>query len=351
MNEACWGAVRACLLLCVLACEGPSEDPQPIPEMAFGEAVQVIDTLSLEENAEVVTVNIDVASDDGSGYVIADRAEGQVRVYDQAGRLLWFGGGRGGGPAEFSSLVLARRMPDGSLLCAERNASLTVFDTHKDSAVQTIPTEFFHVEDMDVLDDETLAITAMITANHPGPRVHIWNLRENRVTSSFFSPFDRAQNRAAATVAGWTKVSRRGDSLAVVFATSDTVYVYSRKGSEARKIPLPSRFFRQVPMEEPSRALSARERLEWLSTFDLVTDVWWLSTGNIVVQYQDVPPDLTLDDRRWHLLAMDSTGRLLAELRNTPRAFLVDEDSGLIVFQNPRSVVPGDWLVGKPLAW
>jgi hypothetical protein len=351
MRTAYRKAVGALLLSGAFACEHPSEDARPTQALAFGDAIHITDTLSLEENPEVVNVNIDVAADVGSGFVVADRAEGQVRLYDRTGRLTWFGGRKGGGPGEFSNLVLARRMPDGSLLCADRSASFTVFDTRGDSVVRTIATRFFHVEDMEVLDDETVAITAMLDANPSGPRIHLWDLKESRVTSSFFSPFDRAQNQSAATIAGWTKVSQRGDSLAVVFATSDTVHIYSRDGSEVRKMPLPSRVFRQVPKDDPPGALSARERVEWLSTFDFVTDVWWLSSGRLLVQYQDIPPGLTLNERRWHLLAMEPTGSLVAEVRNTPRAFLVDEDSGLIVFQNPESMVPRDWLVGRPLAW
>ncbi len=333
-------AISSLLFLGALACERPSKEPGSVQALGFADAIQIVQTLSLEEDSEVVNVNIDVAVDGSSGFVVADRAEGQVRLYDQTGRLAWVGGGKGGGPGEFSSLVLARRLPDGSLLCANRSASLTIFDTQKDSVLRTIPTRFSHVEDMDVMDDETVIITALLDGNRFGSRIHVWDLREDRVIWSFFSPFERAQNRPAATIAGWTKVSRRGDSLAVVFATSDTVYFYSRDGSEGRKIPLPSGLFRRVPQEEPRRSLSARERVEWLSTFDFVTDVWWLSSGNLLVQYQDVPPGLTLNDRRWHLLVMESTGKLLAEVRNTPRAFLVDEVSGLIVFQDPDSMVP-----------
>jgi len=129
MKTAFGKAVRAFLLLSALACEHPSEDPQPAHALAFSDAIQITDTLSLEENSEVVNVNIDVATDNDSGFVVADRAEGQVRMYDRTGRLSWFGGGRGAGPGEFSNLVLARRMPDGSLLCADRNARFTVFDT------------------------------------------------------------------------------------------------------------------------------------------------------------------------------------------------------------------------------
>lgn len=352
MNTASWKAVGAVLLIGAQACQQPSENSDPPGDaFAFSDAIQIIDTVSLEENPEVINVRLEVAADGNSGFVIADRAEGQVRTYDRTGRLTWFGGGKGGGPGEFTMLSLARRMPDGTLLCAEWNSRFTVFDTGGDSIVRTIPTDFFHLEDIDILDDETLAITAMLEMNHAGPRIHLWDLHENRVTSSFFSPFEKARNKTAATFAGWTRVSRRGDSLAVVFATSDTVFVYSRDGSEARKLPLPSGFFRRVPEEEPRRRLSDREQVEWISTFDFVTDVWWLSSGNFLVQYQSVPPDLTLNDRIWHLVAMDPSGNLLAEVRDSPRAFSVDEGSGLVVFQDPGSIVPGAWIVGKPSAW
>jgi len=330
---------------------GTFQTPPPPGVVPFDEAIRVVDTVSLSETESVLTVQPEVALDPEGGFIVADMSEGQARVYDSHGGLLWHGGRKGGGPGEFNNLRLARRLTDGSLLCADRNARFTLFDTVEDTLIGTVRTGFFHVEDVDVRDGTSLLVSAMVEGDQAGPRIHVWDLESSTVIRSFFSPFPNAANPSAATFAGWTKTAIRADSLAAIFATSDTVYIFSMDGAEARKVPLPSSRYRPVPREVPTGRMSPEEQAEWISSFDLVADVWWLASGTILVQYLGILPDPRLSTYDWHLLAMSPSGELLAEVRNIPRILAVDESSGRMFLQSPASDFPGDWIVGEPVAW
>jgi len=345
--------MAAFLLLAVILfssnVEVQSSPPQGV--LSFEEAIRVVDTLSLSETPDALNVDPDVALEPGGGFVIADGSEGQARIYDPEGGLLWHGGRKGGGPGEFTALRLARRLPDGSILCADRSARFTIFDTVEDTLVSTVPTKFFHVEDVEVRDQSTLWVSSMVERDQFGPRIHLWDLESATVVRSFFAPFADAPNKPAATSIGWTRVAVRADTLAATFATSDTVYVFTDDGAEVRKVPLPSLHFQPVSSEVPTGRMSPAEQAEWLSSFDIVTDVWWLESGTILVQYQRIRPDPSLSERDWHLLAMSPSGELLAEVRDVPRVRAVDEATGRMFLQSPASELPGDWIVGEPIAW
>jgi hypothetical protein len=319
--------------------------------VAFEDAIRVVDRISLHETENVLNVVPEVALDPEGGFLVADMREAQARVYDSEGNLLWYGGRKGGGPGEFENLRLARRLPDGTLLCADRSARFTIFDPITDKLIGTVRTPFFHVEDVDVRGEASLLVSAMLEGDQFGPRIHVWDLESETVVHSFFSPFENAPNKSAATFAGWTRVAVHGDSLAAVFATSDTVYVLAGDGGEGRNLPLPSTRYRPVPHETPTGRMTPPEQAEWLASFDLVSDVWWLDSGTILVQYLSLLPDPRLSQRDWHLVAISPSGELIAEIRNIPRILAVDEASGRMFMQSPVSEMPGDWIVGEPKVW
>lgn len=327
------------------------QTPPSAGVVPFENAIRVVDTISLDETPNVLNVRPDVALDPEGGFVVADMQEAQARVYDRRGGLLWYGGGKGEGPGEFNNLRLARRLADGSLLCADRSARFTFFDTVEDTLAGTARSPFYHVEDVEVRDETGLLVSAMLEGDQFGPRIHVWDLENARVVHSFFSPFGKSSNQSAATFAGWTRLALRRDSLAAVFGTSDTVYVFGSDGTEVRKMALPSTRYRPVPTETPGERLTPQEQAEWLASFDLVGDVWWLDSGTILVQYLGILPDPDLSRYDWHLLAMSPSGELLAEIRDIPRVLAVDEASGRMFMQSPVSEMPGDWIVGEPVLW
>jgi hypothetical protein len=336
----------------VLLGGSPAMQTPPRPGVvAFEDAIRVVDTISLQETPSVLNVRPEVALDSEGRLIVADVQEAQARVYDSQGSLLWYGGRKGEGPGEFANLRLARRLADGSLLCADWNARFTIFDTVEDTLIGTTRSPFFHVEDVHVRDEASLFVTAMLEGDQFGPRIHVWDLDRETVVHSFFSPFVTAPNRSAATFAGGTMVAVHSDSLAAVFATSDTVYIFARDGAEVRKMPLPSTRYRPVPHETPTGRLSPTEQAEWLASFDLLADVWWLESGTILVQYMGLLPDPSLSQREWHLIAMSPSGELIAEVRDMPRVLAVDEGSGRMFMQSPVSVMPGDWIVGESVVW
>lgn len=319
-------------------------DAAPSPAAALEDVLSWGSPIVLEENPEVINVTPTVSLERSGGFVIADEREGQVRRYGREGALLWHAGSKGSGPGEYRSLSVAVRLASGEVLAAERRRSMSFYDS-AGTLVRTIQSGFSHVEDMDVVDDSTVVISAVANDHGlEGPRIHVWDPRTNVVRRSFFAPLPRAPNQAAAMMAGWTRVAVRGDTVAAIFALSDTLYFFDLDGRALETVPLSFSGFRPVPAETPDGGSDPLRRAQWFSTFDYVADVHWLDDGTILAPYQSIQPDRALT-RSWHLFGTNRRGDALFEVRDVPRLLAVDERRGELYFVTPGSETPNQWTV------
>lgn len=334
--------LAAAAILAVGCDEGESASLQTLEDVvAFGP------TIELEESDDVINVTPAVTLDPRGGFLVADEREGQLRRYGASGALLWHAGRMGSGPGEFRSLAMALRLPDGSVLAAERSGSFTLFDSAGTTAGERIRNPFMLVEDMDVVNDSTVLVAARLEGRRgTGPGLHLWDLRTRRVRSSFFDPLAAAPNQTAAIIAGWSKASVRGDSVAAIFALSDTIYRFTLDGRPIDKRPIPFAHFRAVPRENPSGAVDPVRRAQFLSSFDYVADVHWLPDGRILVPYQSVLADRALT-RAHHLFAMDAAGKRLFEVQDVPRLLAVVPQSQRLLFISPDAEAPNQWTFAE----
>ncbi|HEU0077556.1 MAG TPA: hypothetical protein VFQ76_07910, partial [Longimicrobiaceae bacterium] len=280
------------------------------------------------------------------GFLVADEREAQVRSYSPEGRLLWYAGARGRGPGEFEAAKVLTRLRSGQVLAGDINGRLTVFDSAGKGVVRTVQAPIDFLQDVEVVDDSLVLMTGIRGGDAQGPRIHLWNLRTDSIVRSFFTPLPNVLNPTLARTANWTSVGLRGDTVAAVFAVSDSVYLYTLSGTPLATIPLPSRHFRRAGRESPP--VSARSnpvtRAEWIGRFDYVADVNWRSDGELLVAYISLNPAEALA-RKWHLLEMTRTGRRVREIRDTPRLLAVDSRSDSLYFINPGSEVESEWAV------
>ena len=353
-----WFLLRAPLLwtgcVAALACSSTDSSTPAREPSRFEDVVSWVRELRLEENPEVLNVAPAVTLDPRRGFLVADFRETQLRRYSREGALLWHAGSKGGGPGEFSTTSQVVRLRSGEILAADFDHRLTIFDTTASSVVRTIETGLRRIEDLAVVDDSLILISGLPGGNPAGPRLHLWNLRSDTIVRSFFAPFEGLRNKVAATVADWTRASLRGDTLAVVFSLSDTVYYYTLAGEQLGATPLPSRAFRRVGPDVPSGLGNPEKRAEWLASFDLVSDVHWLSDGRLLVLYQSLEPGPAFQpggslDRAYHLLKMTRTGDLVFEFRDVPRLLAVDPETDSLYFVTPGAEAPNRWSVARML--
>jgi hypothetical protein len=300
--------------------------------------------ITLEENDEVMNVIVHMAPDPRGGFLVADQAENQIRHYDRNGKLLGHFARKGEGPGEFSVLLRALPLRSGGTLAFNAFDRGTVFDS-AGRVARTFQVPLQSLYEARLLDDTLVLLGGPLPQRTPSPdrpRLHLWNLANGKLVRSFFVP--RVQGRAhelAANAVGIVSMQVRGDTVAAVFAISDTVYFFDLNGRALRKVPIPFRHFRPVPERHrlpgsDDGVLAARE---WVGTFSFISRVFWLRDGTLLVQYQD----RVGTEPHWRLLGMTAQGRPLFEEVDTPYLIQADPGTDMLYFRKPGSLTMNVW--------
>lgn len=327
-------------------CEPNGSTATSAPEVTLEDLIQPTRTIAVQENDTVLNVTPSVTFDPSGGFLVADPREDQVRRYAPSGSLLWHAGRSGDGPGEFRQPNRIVRLPDGDILVADFDRRFTLFTPRADSVIRVVDTPFTRIEDLDVLNDSLLLVSALAQRNLFGPRLHVWDFRHDSVITSFFSPFQSSPNKTAAATADWANASVHGDTIAAVFSVSDSVYFFSREGVRLAAVPLPSARFRRVPARAPDRNLDPLRRAQWFASFDYVSSVNWLSSGDLLVLYESLGPSPDLP-RTWHLLLLSSSGRGIAEVEKAPLLLAVESgpERDSLLFVSTDAEVPDRWTL------
>lgn len=190
--------------------ESTDQPDTPSSYQRFDEVWAIQEELRLEENDDVINVWPTVRPDIPDGFLVADWRDTQFRSYGEGGSLRRAFGARGGGPAEFTSTRVAIRLRDGTILALDSNNKGAIFDSAGRNVLNTFTTELNRVDDADVLNDSLVLIAARATFPDPN-RLHIWNIRAERISSSFFNPMTGMPHEDVAQMAGWTQAAVAGD--------------------------------------------------------------------------------------------------------------------------------------------
>jgi len=324
------------------ACARADAAPDAWPTRPVDDFVRWEGRITLEENARVLNVAPIPHADPRGGFLVADVREGQMRLYDDAGHLHGAFGSKGKGPAEFDGPVAALRIPSGEIAVADLSGKVAVFDSAGARLLRTFQTGLVPLYDAELLSGGCMVLVGRGT-DRAGPLLHLFDPRDGRITRHFFpQPRPRGVSLHGALTASFAEATVRGDTIAVVSALADTVYLFDAGGAALAKLPVPFRHFRPVPRNAPSGA-QREKTIAWFSSFSLVSHAFWAGDGSFLVQYQDRDgPEI-----HWRLLRMARDGRPLFELRDTPQLLTTDPASGRLWFVDPASPTPNAWSVAR----
>lgn len=222
---------------------------------------------------------------DSRGYVVADAGQSQVRVYSPSAKLIWARGRSGPGPAEFQRLRSALRTADGDVIALDNAGKLVIFDS-AGTYRNTLRTGLMPTYGARLLDPNTLLISGRRAGELDSPLLHRFDLRTGTLQSSFFTvPPHDPRFDGAYRFNGWANATVIGpDTLAVVFALADTLYLQRFDGSSIGKLPLALRGFRAIQSPGP-RNDSPEAEIEWRNSYTTMADVFAGPDHTVLVQY------------------------------------------------------------------
>jgi hypothetical protein len=311
----------------------------------LGSHVSWTRSITLQENRNVVNVLIRAVADSSGGFLVSDEQEDQIRRYDSSGRLYTAFGRRGSGPGEFTYLTAAGRLPSGGVVAVDAMSRGALFD-RAGRVVRTFRVPVGPVKFAMPVGDTLLLLGGTLAdprGGDPDARLHLWDLRSGRLLRSFLPVRPRTgAHRFAANTAGLIGADVRGDTIAAVFALSDTVYLFDLQGRRLGAVPITARGLRRFDPAIRLPRMDLVSAREWFARFSLVCDVFWLRDG-FLVQYQDrvgVEP-------RWRLARMSRDGRTRWESADTPHLLAVDRATETLWFVHPGSPTPNVWSAAR----
>lgn len=292
--------------------------------------------VELEESERVVNVEISVRPVGEEDYLVADAEEAQVRRYGPDGSLEYAFGHEGGGPLGFSAPSAALSIGEDSVLVVDLQAKLAIVSPDGDSALATHTLPLGPIYDADLLDGRHVLLSGRSVENPH--RLHVVDYRSGEIVRSFFPP-PVGDERSVRSV-GLTNSTVRGDTIAAVFALTDTIYYFDARGQELRQREFSSDHFREWQRPPPGR--SRAELREWYRSFSYTTHVFRPTDSLTIVQYQDRARDMT---PRWRLVGLRRDGTTAFDLTHTPNLLTVRPKQDRLVFVSPRSLTPNRWSI------
>lgn len=310
---------------------------------AFENAFEVANRLELEETHEAMTVLPMVSQGSPGEFVIAEPGEGQVNVYDTAGRLRRVVGRRGEGPGEFRAPIAARRTLDGGIVVADVMLSrLTFFPSGGSGEPEVVASPLPLLVGAQDLGGGRYLLSGQVMSEQRPRLLHIWDRATNEVQRSFMPIGVSEESRPYATTYTSVDAVLEGDTIWAVWALSDTLYKFDRGGGVLETLPLSlPRPMGALPGAGAGVITDPRARQAAAESLTQVNGIFVLSDGTLAVQTMQARGF----DAVWDLLIVSRNGSPVWSAPRMPRLFAVVGD--LFYFDDPVSPLPGHWIVAR----
>lgn len=311
--------------------------PSSAGQSSLAEVVTWGPDIRLEENSEVINVAPAVNMDSTGRFLVADSREAQVRVYSPQGELLYRFGSKGYGPGELQHPTAAFRTSSGAIAVTDMDGKIVVFDSVGSSLARTVRTPLGPLYDASPVNDSLVLLIGRLGAQISTPLLHLWNIRSDSLVRSFFpAPELKQELRGASAFMGTADAAVRGDTVASVFALTDTLYLFRLNGQQIGKIPIPFSHARLLETPLPTNG-SPEKMQQWRESFSSITNIFWQRDGSFLIQYYDTEGA----ELRWRLLKMKRNGDLVFDVRDAPR--LLASSDTILYFVKPGSLTPNLW--------
>jgi hypothetical protein len=289
---------------------------------------------------------VQVSLEPGGGFLVADAGQSQIRAYSPGADLLWTAGRSGEGPQDFKQLRFALRTSSGQVIALDISGKLIFFDA-EGAFVRTASTGLTPAYNFRLINDSTLLLSGRRPGDLDTPLLHVWDLRNDRMTASFFPvPSHDPAFDEAYRLNGWASVAVLGaDSIAAVFPLSDTLYLFRTDGTELAKLKLPLDHFVAIRTPGPEKDTPEAE-VAWRNSYTNLSQVFGSPDGSIFVQYyrnDGFEPVWGLS--RFSL----QNGRLekYFEVVNSPRLLAISPRDSSLYFLRADDLESTEWFVAR----
>lgn len=307
----------------------------------FNEVFTVHDTLELEEPRGVLTVAPSVSLDSGGGFLVADLAEHQVRVYSPLGKLREVFGEGTDRVDSIRSPGHALRLPNDDILVINLAGPLTILPARHKEPARFIPRSLRTARHAEILNDREV----LMVGSDSGPvsaTLFRLDLTSGEYSERYFAP-PAHLDKWVTTYMSSVRTARRGNRIAAVHMLSDTLVIFDLSGREHKRVHIPIEPFRAPQGPLPEDITTAARRYAWTAQFTPIMELFWIDDDKLIVQWAKA-----LDnglDTDMGILQMDTEGVRAWAIAPSPKLIAVRGNE--FFFQAPRNREPNRWWVAK----
>jgi hypothetical protein len=338
-----------------------SRPVKTVAQDALSDVIAWTDSLALEERLDapdgVYTVWPVASIDSHGGFIVVDRRERQVRLYDREGNLNDYFGRRGQGPGEFNTPTTALRLSSGHVLVPDiHGGTISRFD-EDGNFVEKTPRLFRRIYQIHRLPNDDEILVAGLQAQgedqrrQPGsfPLLHRFNLESEEIVRSFFPhpiPLGSYGNILFG-IGHMASADVFGNQIVVAFAPQGKLYFFDVSGAPTGSVDIPLEHFRALEdLDVGSGTLSSSEIWDYSTMHSEINKVQWLREDVILVKYWDL-----IEREPWttqnNVAAVTPEGTLLFDIADTPRFLTADRNTQELFFSDPDYEVENRWKVGR----
>ena len=316
--------------------------PTHVRSQDLESVLDVVGEFRIEESNDAFVEAPRMVVDPRGGWLYWDIQANQARLLAQDGSLRQVFGGPGQGPGEFTELKGVTRVEDGRLVTLDYTGRVAVWTESGASLLDDFASGVERADGLTAIGRNRIAIIAdppYITdpTGRSFPMLHFLNLDRRTVDASVLEPHLTVENIAAVMPVESPEPVLRDGLVFVAIPPFDTLWSIPVGGrSELGKMRLESPRLNSTPTPTPESA-GAAAFMAWAELSTFIGRFFSMPDGGWVVQtYGRRDGDWTRG-----ILRVDSMGRHVWEVNDTPELLTADPSTGLFYLWDPDGLDPG----------
>lgn len=286
----------------------------------FEKNIEVIKKISLENSfTKATSVTID-----GQGRLISTNVkQANVKVHDKNGQLLVNYGRSGRGPGDFMYPLSTIRLTSGRLLTIEFHGKISIFNETADSLIDIHNVEILPLSEVHEIDENRILLVGSKRIGDQVKLLHVFDLSTGRILKSFLNlPFNLSDYGGIFnSISKLAAADVKDGYIASIITPFPEIIFFDTDGSIVRRQEIEINNFKKI--EQQNGELNPRNAAEYITTFSLAENIFWLDEDNILVNFYRITNfEPSSRDKNliqeFALAKIDSSGKVQFEIGKTP---------------------------------
>lgn len=299
----------------------------------YGQYIEITDTLTLEENNEVILGSPRFQERSGNEILVVDQETHRVLVYDIDGKLLTYFGRYGRGPGDLEKPTSVVKLSTGEYLVSEFKGRISKFDAT--GKFQTVTdTGIPRLNGLKMLPNGVVLLIGGMTTPDDHYLLHFFDPLTMEVEKAFFQlPVDPAEyGMQPLTLAESSYAVVCQDKIVAVHAMLPKLFYFDLNGDSFNEVRIDTELF--TGMEKHKMSSNPTRMMEIYGSASWLSGLHCLNNGSVLVQFYQ---NLKMKGNPLVVILIDKHGNVLNEATEAPEIKFSVRGTDTVYVKDPES--------------